>query len=117
MKFDIFKIAARCFVVLAVFSFVSCSVQSKLNRKYEGRTEAFLIGKLGKPSMVYQESGDKKIDVYEKKTILRKTPISTGGFKYDRFDSPQATKIETFKFKINSLGIVEKVEYDYQYER
>lgn len=104
-------------LVVAALSFVSCSIQSKLNRKYEGRTEAFLTGEMGKPTMVYQESKGEKIAVYEKKTILRKTPISTGGFKYDRFDSPQSTKVEIFKFSINPLGIVEKVEYDYRYER
>jgi hypothetical protein len=117
MELNILKITIKTFVFVAAFVLVSCSVQSKLNRKYEGKTEAFLIGSMGKPAIVYMESKDRKVDVYEKKTILRKTPISTGGFKYDRFDSPQATKVETFKFSINTSGIVEKVEYDYRYER
>lgn len=117
MKFKILSITLNSLVVVAALSFVSCSIQNKLNRKYEGRTEAFLTGEMGKPAMVYQESKDEKIAVYEKKTILRKTPISTGGFKYDRLDSPQSTKIEIFKFSINSQGIIRKVEYDYRYER
>jgi hypothetical protein len=116
MKPNILAVILKIFFFAVVINLFGCSVESKLSSRYKGKNEGYLIENMGKPVTVYRDKG-KKVDVYEKKTMLRTTPISTGGFKYDRFDSPKAIKIETFKFSINSSGIVEKVEYDYRYER
>ena len=99
-----------------VFS-ISCSMQSKLIREYKGKNESFVISKVGKPTRIENLTGGKKIDVYEKRTILSRTPINTGQFRYDRFDSPKSTKIETNMFEINQSGFVEDVKYECIYER
>lgn len=117
MKPNILTVTLKVLFFAMAFNLYSCSIESKLSSRYQGKSEGYLIENMGKPVTVYKADKGKKVDVYEKKTVLRTTPISTGGFKYDRFDSPKATKIETFKFSINSSGIVEKVEYDYRYER
>ena len=92
-----------------------CSVQSKLNREYVGRSEELLIKNMGKPTSVVQLPNNKKQDIFEKSTKLRSTPINTGQFQYDRLESPETTKAESFKFTINAGGIIEKVQYEYQY--
>jgi hypothetical protein len=97
--------------------FLGCSVQKKLVKNYKGKNEAFVISNLGKPQRIENMSGGKKIDIYEKRTMLARAPINTGQFQYDRFDSPKATKIETYYFDINSSGIVENVRYYCVYER
>lgn len=117
MKINILKTITRIFLILVIMNLVSCSVQSKLNRTYTGKNEEFLIENLGKPVTVYRLGKGEKVDVYEKKKRLSKTPINTGRFQYDSFDSPQATKIETFKFLINSSGTIKEVQYECRYER
>jgi hypothetical protein len=96
---------------------VSCSVQNKLIRTYKGTNESFVLSKIGQPTRIEQLTGGKKNDVYEKHTILGRAPINTGQFRYDRFDSPKSTKIETYKFEINQSGVVEDVSYECFYER
>jgi hypothetical protein len=104
-------------ILLLSVLFVSCSTQNKLARTYKNKNESFLFSKLGQPIRIEKQTGGKKIDVYEKRTILSSTPISTGQFRYDRFDSPKSTKIETYYFEINSTGIIEDVRYECIYER
>ncbi len=117
MKWNFLNIIIKIFMLLVFVNVTGCSVQNKLNKTYEGKNEEFLIGKMGKPAMAYQIGKGKKVDVYEKKTMLKKAPINTGHFQYDRFDSPQATKVETFKFLIGGNGKIENVQYEYRYER
>ena len=96
---------------------IGCSIQNKLARTYKGENELFVISKLGEPTRIENLPNGNKIDVYEKRTILDSTPINTGQFRYDRFDSPKSTKIETYKFEMNQSGIVENVKYECIYER
>ena len=95
----------------------SCSVQEKIVRDYKGQNESLLFSEMGKPTRTESLKDGKKIDVYEKQTLLSRVPINTGGFRYDRFDSPKSTKIETFMFYVNPSGIIEDIKYDYRYER
>jgi hypothetical protein len=103
--------------ILIFFLLSGCSVQSKLSRQYKGKTEAYLIQQFGKPVSVVKLQQNKKEDIFEKRTHLRKAPINTGQFQYDPFESPSTDKVETYVFTINASGIVESVQYDYRYER
>jgi hypothetical protein len=114
MNIKNYTVQALILLVIVVLS--SCTIKNKLSRRYEGKSEQFLIEKMGKPTMIYQE-GKGKTDVYEKKTRLRKTQINTGSYQYDRFESPESIKIEIYRFFINPSGIVKDVKYDYRYER
>ena len=106
-------------IILFLILFISnsCSVQNKIIRNYKGKNEMFVISELGKPTQTENLKGGGKIDIYEKQTMLSRVPINTGQFRYDRFDSPRSTKIETFRFFISPSGIVEDIKYDYRYER
>jgi len=96
---------------------VSCSTQHKLSRNFKGKNETIVISNLGEPTRIESRSGGKKVDIYEKRTLLGRAPINTGQFQYDRFDSPKATKIETYFFDISPSGFVEDVRYECVYER
>lgn len=100
-----------------LISTISCTVQSKLAKNYKGKNEVFLVTDMGKPNRIDKLTGGRKTAVYEKRTLLGRAPINTGQFQYDRFDSPKATKIETFLFYINASGFVEDVKYECVYER
>ena len=105
------------FLMLVLIFSIGCSTQNKLNRIYKGKYESFVISKLGKPTQTENLNNGNKIEVFEKRTMLRQIPINTGQFRYDRFDSPKSTKIETYRFEINHSGFVENVRYDCIYQR
>jgi hypothetical protein len=94
-----------------------CSVQSKLNRKYKGKTQEELMLDRGRPTSVESLAGGRKINIYEKSKFLKAAPINTGQFQYDRFDSPKAVKTETWRFYLNGNGVIEEVKYEIKYER
>jgi hypothetical protein len=94
-----------------------CSTQNKLNRIYKGKNESLLNSKFGQPTRIEKLTSGNKIEIFEKRTMLRQVSINTGEFRYDRFDSPKTTKIETYKFEINQSGLIEDVRYDRIYER
>jgi hypothetical protein len=100
-----------------LFGTFSCSVQEKVVRNYKGQNESTLFSDMGKPTRVDNLKDGGKIDVYEKQTLLGRVPINTGGFRYDRFDSPKSTKTETYMFYVNPVGIIIDIKYDYRYER
>jgi len=95
----------------------SCSIQHKLVRNYKGKNEQLLISEMGNPTRTEHLKNGGKIDIYEKNTMLRRVPINTGAFRYDRFDSPRSNKIETYQFIISPSGVVEDIRYDYRYEQ
>ena len=76
-----------------------------------------MLSELGTPTRIEHLKDGRKIDIYEKNTMLRRVPINTGQFRYDRFDSPRATKIETYLFNIGLSGLVEDIRYEYRYEQ
>ena len=94
-----------------------CSIQSKLRRDFNGKTEKELVLAKGKPTFVEKGDGGQKVDIYVKKKALKAAMINTGAFQYDRFESPKSVKTETFKFFLNTSGVVENVTYDISYER
>ena len=105
------------FLISLLILSINCSTQNKLNRIYKRKNESFVISKLGQPTRIENLTSGNKIEIFEKRTMLSQVPINTGQFRYDSFDSPKTTKIETYKFKINHSGLVEDVRYDCIYER
>ena len=94
-----------------------CSVQSKLNREYKGKTaDELMIGR-GRPTRIEPLTAGRKIEIYEKSKFLKSVPINTGQFRYDKFDSPKALKTEIYKFFLDSNGKVENVTYEVSYDR
>jgi len=94
-----------------------CSVQKNMYREYKGKTHEELMLGMGRPTRVEPLTGGRKIDIYEKNKFLKPTPINTGQFQYDKFESPKAIKTEVYKFYLNAQGVVEDVKYEVSYER
>ena len=94
-----------------------CSVQSKLNRSYKGKTQEELLLGMGRPTRVENLTGGRKVNIYEKSKFLKAAQINTGQFQYDRFESPRAIKTESYRFYLDPNGVVEEVKYEMKYER
>ena len=94
-----------------------CSVQSKLNRNYKGKTQEELMLKMGRPTSVESLAGGRKVNIYVKSKFLKAAAINTGQFQYDKFESPKAVKTETSRFYPNKDGVIEEVKYEVKYER
>ena len=94
-----------------------CGVQHKVIRDFKGKTKADLILAKGKPVRTEINDKGQTIYFYQASKRLKAAPINTGQFQYDRFESPRATKTDTYKFFINSYGIIEDVTYDVDYSR
>ena len=104
-------------MLLLTVGLSGCSIEKKMMRTYQGRTEKELVQEMGKPRRVEKGEGGKKIDVYLKVKALKSAMINTGAFQYDRFESPRSIKTETYKFYLNGSGVVENVTYEIRYER
>jgi len=100
-----------------VIGLAGCSVQSKLNREYKGKTHDDLMLGMGRPTRVEPLPGGRKIEIYEKSKFLKPAPINTGQFQYDKFESPKAIKNEVYKFYFSAKGLIEEVKCEVSYER
>lgn len=110
--------ARQIFLLLGfLIGLAGCSVQSKMNRDYRGKTQEELLLGMGRPTRVEPLAGGRKIDIYEKSKFLKPAPINTGQFQYDKFESPKSVKTEIFKFYFNPQGVIEDVKYEVSYER
>ncbi|NEW83278.1 MAG: hypothetical protein GZ094_13035 [Mariniphaga sp.] len=108
----------QVFILLGLLiSLAGCSVQNKLSREYKGKTHEELMLGLGRPTSVEPLPGGRKVEIYEKSTFLKSTPINTGQFQYDKFESPKAIKNEIYKFYFNAQGVIEDVKCEVSYER
>lgn len=103
----------KYFLVLVLFTlFSSCSVQQKIERKYEGEGRESVLKTFGEPQKIIILEGGKQIFVYVKETFVRETEIGTGDFTLDKRVSPSFTKEETYRFLIDQQGIVQNVQYE-----
>ena len=110
--------AKQVFILLVlVIGLAGCSVLRNLSREYMGKTHEELMLGLGRPTSVEPLSGGRKVEIYEKSTFLKSTPINTGQFRYDKFESPKAIKTDVYKFFFNSKGVIEDVKCEVTYER
>ena len=92
-----------------------CSVQHKLVKDYKGRSKGDLELAKGKPARIEKGEGGQTIHIYIKNKLLKAAPINTGQFQYDKFESPKTVKTETYKFYINSSGVIDDVTYEVSY--
>ncbi len=104
-------------LMVLIIGLSGCGVQHKLVREYKGKKEADLVLAKGKPLRTEISEGGLTIYIYQTSKRLKAAPINTGQFQYDRFESPKATKTDTYKYFINSYGIIEDVTYDVDYKR
>lgn len=108
----------QMFILLGLMVIMAgCSVQRTLSRDYKGKTYEELMLGMGRPTRVEPLSGGRKIEIYEKSKFLKSTPINTGQFQYDKFESPKAIKTEIYKFYFNAQGLIDNVKYEVTYER
>ncbi len=103
--------------LILIAAFTQCSVQNQLNHQFKGKSKADLVQANGNPFRIENDDKGRTVYVYLKRKFLKAAPINTGQFQYDRFESPRATKRETYKYYINASDIVEEATYDLSYER
>jgi hypothetical protein len=118
-----FSIKGRCFLQLLAVMFTiivlltACSIESKLNRQYKGRSFSEVMAVMGAPTNIENLVGGGTLRTYQKKVMLRETPINTGHFQYDKFDSPKVLKTEISQFKVDDDGIVKEIKYSCTYSK
>ena len=104
-------------LVLSLGILTSCSVQQKLTRAYVGKKWEQVQLNEGRPTRIENQPNGEKVMIYVRDTNLGKAQINTGNFQYDEFASPAATKTETTYFYVSKSGVVERVEFNRDYER
>jgi hypothetical protein len=104
-------------LMFLIIFFIGCSVESKLNRNYKGKSFALVMDRMGAPTNIEQMVGGGTIRSYVKKTMLKETPINTGQFQYDTFNSPKVLKSEITQFFVNQDGKVLEIKYSCEYSR
>ena len=97
--------------------FTGCSIQSKLDRQFNGKSFSEVMLVKGAPTTIENLVGGGTIRSYVKKQMLRETPINTGRFQYDRFDSPKVLKSEITSFTVDQNGKVKEISYSCEYSR
>ena len=113
------KIVLKVFAVLLVVTlFISgCSIESKLNRSYKGKSFSEVRAVRGAPTNTENQVDGGSIKTYSKKVVLRETPINTGSFQYDKFDSPKVLKTEITRFFVDPTGKVKEIKYSCEYSK
>ena len=104
-------------ILMLVFLMTACSVESKLNRSYKGKSFSEVMAVRGTPTNTENLVGGGTIRSYVKKVMLRETPINTGHFQYDRFDSPKMLKTEITQFIVDPAGKVKEIKYSCEYSK
>ena len=104
-------------IAVLVIMMAACSIESKLNRKYLGKSFTEVVEVMGAPTTIDNRVGGGTFRSYVKKIMLRETPINTGAFRYDKFDSPKALKTEITEFTVNPAGKVTAIRYSCEYTK
>lgn len=112
----------RLMVNVALFLLLSllvagCSVQSRLDRSYKGKSFSRVMDDMGAPTRIENLVGGGTIRIYERKKMLKETPINTGQFQYDTFNSPKVLQTEVIQFFVSQSGQVTKISYSNEYSR
>lgn len=89
-----------------------CSIESKLTRNYKGRSFSEVMATMGAPTHIENLVGGGTLRTYEKKVMLKETPINTGHFQYDSFDSPKVLKTEVWQFTVDTEAVVRDIKYN-----
>ena len=102
---------------LLVILMAACSIESKLNKRYVGKSFTEVVEVMGAPTTIDNRIGGGTFRNYVKKVMLRETPINTGAFRYDKFDSPKALKTEITEFTVDQAGKVTSIKYSCEYTK
>lgn len=96
---------------------VGCSIESKLNREYKGKSFSEVMIVKGAPTNIENLIGGGTLRTYQKRLMLKETPINTGQFQYDSFNAPKVLKSEITQFKVSNEGIVLEIKYSCEYSK
>lgn len=108
---------AGCIITLVAIFLVGCSVESKLNRSYKGKSFTNVMDTMGAPTTVENRIGGGTIRSYVSKKMLKPAPINTGQFQYDKFESPKVMQTIVTSFIVDSSGKVLEITYSNEYSR
>ena len=98
--------------LLILIGLLSCSVQKKIERSFEGKGRETLIKEFGEPQKIVPLEDGNQLFIYIKETFVRETEIGTGSFTLDKRISPSFIKEETYRFTIDKEGLITKVSYE-----
>jgi hypothetical protein len=104
-------------ILMLIILISGCSVESKLNRNYKGKSFLEVIDKMGAPTTIENRVGGGTIRTYVSKKMLKPAPINTGQFQYDRFESPKVMQTIITSFFVDPDGKVLDVKYSNEYSR
>lgn len=122
-KFEIFlkkcqaKSVAGIVILVLFFLITACSVESRLNKNYKGKSFLVVMEVQGAPTNIENLVGGGTVRIYIKKEMLKETPINTGQFQYDQLNSPKVLKTEITEFYVDTDGIVKNVKYSSEYSK
>ena len=105
------------FALIVILLLPGCSVESKLNRSYKGKSFTLVMDKMGAPTNIENRIGGGTIRTYVSKKMLKPAPINTGQFQYDRFESPKVMQTIITSFIVDPAGKVLDVKYSNEYSR
>ena len=108
---------AGCIIIFVCTFLVGCSVESKLNRSYKGKSFIEVMAVMGAPTTVENRIGGGTIRSYVSKKMLKPAPINTGQFQYDKFESPKVMQTIITIFFVDPSGKVLEVKYSNEYSR
>jgi hypothetical protein len=97
--------------------FAGCSVETKLNRNFKGKSFSEVMAVRGAPTTIENLVGGGTLRTYLKREMLRETPINTGQFQYDSFNSPKVLKTEITQFKVDQEGVVRDIKYSSEFSK
>lgn len=103
-------------VIIAFFTMLSCSVQSKLNKQFIGKDKTVLDKYYGQNGVIVPLSADKQVVTYTQSKTLRSTAINKGVTTLDPMISPSVQKRQKFIFYLNKEGKVIDCKYDLEYQ-
>ena len=99
-------------MIMVVMVIGSCSIQQKIDRKYEGKGRELVLQEYGEPQKIIELENGNQLFIYIKETFIRETEIGTGYFTLDKRVSPSFIKEETYRFLIDKQGIVSDAVYE-----
>lgn len=104
-------------ILFVVLMLSGCSIETKLNRNFKGKSFSEVMAVMGAPTTTENLVGGGTLRTYQKKEMLRETPINTGQFQYDSFNSPKVLKTEITQFKVDQEGVVTEIKYSSEFSK
>ena len=104
-------------LLFAALLLVGCSIESKLNREYKGKSFSEVMAVKGAPTNIENLAGGGTLRTYQKRVMLKETPINTGQFQYDSFNAPKVLRSEITQFKVSNEGVVLEIKYSCEYSK